>query len=65
VTAGIKVLTTHYLDEAKYVNRIAIVDHGRIVALDTPEALKRGVGADTRYWSVGGSRQQVGDWITG
>ena len=39
-------LTTHYMDEAEYCDRIAIMDHGRIVALDTPEALKASVGKD-------------------
>ena len=39
--------TTHYLDEAEYADRIAIIDHGRIVALDTPARLKAAVGADT------------------
>jgi ABC-2 type transport system ATP-binding protein len=39
-------LTTHYMDEAEYCDRIAIMDHGRIVVLDTPEALKAGVGED-------------------
>jgi ABC-2 type transport system ATP-binding protein len=39
-------MTTHYMDEAEYCDRIAIIDHGRIVALDTPEALKRLVGRD-------------------
>ena len=39
-------LTTHYMDEAEHCNRIAIIDSGRIVALDTPEALKAGVGKD-------------------
>ncbi|GLW67340.1 daunorubicin resistance protein DrrA family ABC transporter ATP-binding protein [Actinomadura rubrobrunea] len=39
-------LTTHYMDEAEYCDRIAIMDAGRIVALDTPEALKAGVGKD-------------------
>ncbi len=39
-------LTTHYLEEADQLcDRIAIVDHGRIVALDTPEGLKRGLMA--------------------
>ncbi len=32
--------TTHYLDEAEVCDRLAIIDHGRIAALDTPEALK-------------------------
>jgi ABC-2 type transport system ATP-binding protein len=38
--------TTHYMDEAEYCDRIAIIDDGRIVALDTPEALKESVGKD-------------------
>jgi ABC-2 type transport system ATP-binding protein len=40
-------LTTHYMDEAEYADRIAIIDHGRIVAIDTPAALKATIGADT------------------
>src|SRR5882724_2668079 len=37
-------ITTHYMDEAdRLCNRIAIVDHGKLVALDTPEALKESV----------------------
>ena len=39
-------MTTHYMDEAENCNRIAIMDYGRIVALDTPEELKDGVGGD-------------------
>jgi ABC-2 type transport system ATP-binding protein len=39
-------LTTHYMDEAEYCDRIAIIDHGEIVAIDTPEALKASVGKD-------------------
>jgi ABC-2 type transport system ATP-binding protein len=39
-------LTTHYMDEAEYCDRIAIIDEGRIVALDTPAALKASVGTD-------------------
>ncbi len=39
-------MTTHYMDEAEFCDRIAIMDQGRIVAIDTPEELKRGVGAD-------------------
>ena len=42
------VLTTHYMEEADYLcDRVAIVDNGRIVALDTPKALKDMIGADT------------------
>ena len=39
-------MTTHYMEEAEYCDRIAIIDHGQIVALDTPTALKRKVGQD-------------------
>jgi ABC-2 type transport system ATP-binding protein len=39
-------LTTHYMDEAEYCDRIAIMDRGTIVALDTPQALKASVGVD-------------------
>jgi ABC-2 type transport system ATP-binding protein len=39
-------MTTHYMDEAEFCDRIAIMDHGVIVALDTPDALKAQVGAD-------------------
>ena len=39
-------LTTHYMDEAEFCDRIAIMDHGKIIALDTPEALKASVGKD-------------------
>ncbi len=40
-------LTTHYMDEAEYAERIAIIDYGSIIALDTPDALKASVGSDT------------------
>ena len=41
-------LTTHYMEEAdRLCQRVAIMDHGRILALDTPAALKQSVGADT------------------
>lgn len=39
-------MTTHYMDEAEYCDRIAIIDNGEIIALDTPEALKASVGRD-------------------
>jgi ABC-2 type transport system ATP-binding protein len=42
------VLTTHYMEEADHLcQRVAIMDRGRVVALDTPAGLKRSVGADT------------------
>jgi ABC-2 type transport system ATP-binding protein len=41
-------LTTHYMEEAdELCARVAIMDHGKILALDSPDALKRSVGADT------------------
>jgi len=39
-------MTTHYMDEAEWCERIAIMDHGLIVALDAPDKLKAGVGKD-------------------
>ncbi len=39
-------LTTHYMDEAENCDRIGIIDHGQIVAIDTPEALKASIGED-------------------
>jgi ABC-2 type transport system ATP-binding protein len=43
------VLTTHYMDEAEVLcDRVAIMDHGRILRLDTPAALVRGLAAPTR-----------------
>ncbi|MFL6142213.1 MAG: ABC transporter ATP-binding protein [Labedaea sp.] len=41
--------TTHYLDEAEILcDRVAIMDHGRILAMDTPATLVRGLDAPTR-----------------
>jgi len=41
------ILTTHYMEEAdRLCNRIAIIDHGKIIALDTPEQLKESIGGD-------------------
>ena len=41
-------LTTHYMEEADQLcDRVAIMDHGKILALDTPAALKQSIGADT------------------
>ncbi|HLF22929.1 MAG TPA: ATP-binding cassette domain-containing protein [Burkholderiales bacterium] len=42
------ILTTHYMDEAdRLCERIGIIDHGKIIALDTPANLKKRVGVDT------------------
>src|SRR5229473_511334 len=46
-TKGITIfMTTHYMDEAEYCDRIAIIDRGKIVALGTPDELKAMVGGD-------------------
>ncbi len=40
-------LTTHYMDEAENCDRVAIIDQGKIIALDTPDELKKSIGGDT------------------
>lgn len=39
-------LTTHYMDEAENADRIAVIDHGKLVATNTPEKLKKMVSKD-------------------
>ncbi|HEX9101775.1 MAG TPA: ATP-binding cassette domain-containing protein [Polyangia bacterium] len=39
-------LTTHQPDEAEYCDRIAVLDHGRVIACDTPDVLRQRVGGD-------------------
>ncbi len=60
-------LTTHYMEEAERLcDRVAIMDHGKIVALDTPENLIRSLGAENRVvfstdgWDGGRLRQVPG-----
>jgi ABC-2 type transport system ATP-binding protein len=57
------VLTTHYMEEADQLcGRVAIMDHGKILALDTPARLKQGVGADTIVTvKAGGDQQRLAD----
>jgi ABC-2 type transport system ATP-binding protein len=66
-TTGLTIfMTTHYMDEAEYCDRIGIIDHGRIVALDTPAALKRGVGQDVVRISVSDTeraREEAARWL--
>jgi len=64
-------LTTHYMEEADQLcHRLAIIDHGRVLALDTPEALKASIGADT-FVTVSTApvepavRQALADRLTG
>ncbi len=40
-------LTTHYMDEAENCDRVAIIDQGQIIAIDTPAELKKSIGGDT------------------
>ena len=43
------ILTTHFMEEAERLcDRVAIIDHGRIIALDTPDALIRSLGVEKR-----------------
>jgi len=46
--AGITVfVTTHYMDEAEYCNRVSIMVDGKVEALDSPSQLKRSFGAES------------------
>jgi ABC-2 type transport system ATP-binding protein len=48
--SGITVfVTTHYMDEAEYCNRISMMVDGKIAALDSPTALKKTYGAETMH----------------
>ena len=42
-------LTTHYMDEAEHADRIAVIDHGEIQALDTPDGPQGGRGRRPRH----------------
>ena len=54
------ILTTHYMEEADVLcSRVAIVDHGKIVACDTPERLKASVGGDAVHLQVSGGGEAV------
>jgi ABC-2 type transport system ATP-binding protein len=55
------VLTTHYLDEADALaDRVVVIDHGRVIADDTPERLKAGTAGD-RVRLVAARVDEVGD----
>lgn len=50
-------MTTHYMEEAENCERIAVIDHGQIVALDTPDKLKDMVGGDLVQIKTGDNAQ--------
>lgn len=55
-------MTTHYMDEAeKLCDRVAIIDHGRIVAIGSPEELKRGLGGDILYLKGSGDLEELAE----
>ncbi len=59
-------LTTHYMEEADLLcDRVAIMDHGKILALDTPAALKQSVGAEEIVTvRAGGDRAALAERLT-
>jgi len=65
------ILTTHYMDEADFLcDRVAIIDKGRIVAMDTPTHLKDILGGDMVHLEISGGDEPLfdvlrnADWIT-
>jgi ABC-2 type transport system ATP-binding protein len=56
-------MTTHYMDEAEYCERIAIIDHGEIVALGTPDQLKGTVGGDVVTATTGDDAAAVAELL--
>jgi ABC-2 type transport system ATP-binding protein len=56
-------MTTHYMDEADQCDRIGIIDHAPLIALDTPTALKAGIGGDVvRLRTV--DNPAAADWLS-
>jgi ABC-2 type transport system ATP-binding protein len=60
-------LTTHYMEEADQLcDRVAIMDHGKILALGTPDELKRGIDADTVVTiKINGDPTDLGETMAG
>jgi ABC-2 type transport system ATP-binding protein len=54
-------MTTHYMDEAEYCDRIAIIDHGEIVVIDAPEALKASIGKDRVQIQTGDDERAIAE----
>ena len=60
------ILTTHYMEEADYLcERIAIMDHGKIVTLDTPVSLKDILGGDVVSMEIDGKADTLVDLLKG
>jgi ABC-2 type transport system ATP-binding protein len=53
-------MTTHYMEEAEFCDRIAIIDHGEIVVIDSPEALKASIGKDRVQLQTGDDDKTIG-----
>ncbi len=59
------VLVTHFMDEAERLcDRVAIIDHGRLVALDSPRALIQGLAAEVKVTFGAGPREDY-RWLGG
>ena len=55
------ILTTHYIEEADYLcGRVAIIDHGKIVALDKPDALKNRLKGDVVSIKISNPKKYLG-----
>ncbi len=58
------ILTTHYIEEADYLcGRVAFVDHGSIVAMDTPQALKNSIGGDVVSLQAGQHAERLEELV--
>jgi ABC-2 type transport system ATP-binding protein len=52
-------MTTHYMEEAEFCDRIAIIDHGEVVVIDSPEALKASIGEDRVQIQTGDDERAI------
>jgi ABC-2 type transport system ATP-binding protein len=52
-------MTTHYMEEAENCDRIAIIDHGRVIALDTPVRLKQMLHGDVVHLTTADNRRAI------
>jgi ABC-2 type transport system ATP-binding protein len=55
-------LTTPYLDEAERCQRVALMDHGRILIVDTPDALRR-EGVESRLEAIARPKREAAEWL--